>query len=217
MHNEFDTKLEEALTLLLEGESLSTVSARYPEYTDELSEYQTLLSLVGEVSHVTPSESGLRSALAQMGSLTMPATPMAPVQSPYLAYFMMYRNVLVLPALVLVLIGGGVLVYPSYQTGEPAPEAGLTEDVSNGSVVANEAAGGTAPNEQVAMQKTSAPEARTMMMSSEPNVDPELQEVFAYSEESSASRSTAEEAAAKEALNDSNGVEPFSNTYDNTF
>lgn len=213
MHNEFDTKLEEALSLLIEGASLSSVVERYPEYADELSEYQTLLSLVGEVSGVSPSESGLRNALASVENFTPVPKP---VQSPYLAYFMMYRNVLVLPALVLVLIGGGVFVYPSYRAGEPSIEITPTETPPDGPSDVN-GVGGTAPAGQVAMQKTSAPVATTMMMGSEPQVDPELRDVFAYSNAGSDSRSAKEEQAAQEALNDSAAVEPFSNTYDNTF
>ena len=214
MPNEFDTKLEEALTLLLEGESLSTLVQQYPQFRDELSEYQTLLSLVGEVSHVTPSESGLRNVLESVSGFA--PTPL-PVQSPYLAYFMMYRNILVLPALLVVIIGGGVLVYPSYQSGEPADETAPIETTVGSSPVANNVEGGTAPSEQVAMQKTSAPEARTMMMANEPQVDPALQEIFAYSDAGSEARSAEEQQAARDALNDSGGVAPFSNTYDNTF
>lgn len=213
MHNEFDTKLEEALAHLLEGESLSTVTERYPEYKEELSEYQTLLSLVGEVSGVSPSESGLRNVLASVENFTPEPKP---VQSPYLAFLMMYRNVLVLPALVLVLIGGGVLVYPSYRAGEPSVEITPTETPSDGPSVVNNAEG-TVPAGQVAMQKTSAPEATTMMMGSEPQVDPELQEIFAYSDTGSQTRSAEEEQAARDALNDSSGAEPFTKTYDNTF
>ena len=213
MHNEFDTKLDEALTLLLEGESLSTLRERFPEYTNELSEYQTLLSLVGEVSSVIPSEEGLRSALVQMKS---PAVATAPVQSPYFSFFVSYRNVLVLPVLLVVLISGGVLVYPSYRAGEstaPVP----TETSISGSTVTSDNTQAPTPSEQVAMQKTSAPEARTMMMANEPEVDPELQEIFAYSDSGSEMRSAEEEQAARDALNDSSGVQPFSNTYDNTF
>lgn len=105
MNNNRETRLNEALALLIEGASLSSLSQQYPELAGELSFYEKIIATATMLRGAVPSENGLRRVLDAY-KISTPAA--RPEPSPYLAFFTMYRSALVLPVLLIALIGAGV-------------------------------------------------------------------------------------------------------------
>jgi hypothetical protein len=167
--NTHEHDLDTILTRLIAGESADTVAHDFPELRSEVIAHAKLLTASAQLKQMNPHVSGLHTALQSVRTVPMRN---APTPSPFAfvqfsKYSLTYKQVLVLPVLLVALVASGAYLFP--QLGVVGPSGTLTDNT--GISQSADDAQPTAFSESV-----SAPRGSAMMktMALAPAAQPEL-------------------------------------------